>query len=375
MLRHDLHVHQEELQAQNEKLLATLQALEETHLRYLELYDASPVGYCTLDAAGVIRELNLAAAGMLGRPRASLAGVPMGPFVAPDDRQRFRRYLQVCARVTGEHPESEELHLATPSGERVAQLACRPRAGRSRGRVELLVSMIDVTERRRLEAAREEGRREQAQLVREMLSAQEAERQRIARDIHDDLGQQVTGLRLKLQWLATAVPGGHPLAERVAAVQAAATQLDQHVDFLIRDLRPAGLEHLGLPTVLRQTVADWSSTFGIAAEFRAAQADPRRLDPEVEVQVFRIVQEALNNIHKHAAATHVVVSLERRQGRTIVSVGDNGIGMPRATPPSLRGTRGRLGLLGMRERAALIGGELSVVSTPGRGTTVAIAVS
>ena len=187
--------------------------------------------------------------------------------------------------------------------------------------------MVDVTERRRLEAAREEARREHMELVRRVLTLQEAERRRIARDIHDDLGQQVTALRLKLEWLAARPAEDEELDSRVHAVQEAAERVDQHIDFLLRDLRPAGLDELGLLAVLRQTVADWSATFGIAATFRAVGVDAGRLPHEVETQAFRIVQEALNNVHKHAAATQVKVALERRRGRTVLTVADNGIGL------------------------------------------------
>ena len=158
------------------------------------------------------------------------------------------------------------------------------------------------------------------ELVRRVLTLQEAERRRIARDIHDDLGEQVTALRLKLEWLAARSAEDEELGGRVRAVQEAAERVDQHIDFLLRDLRPAGLEELGLLAVLRQTVADWSATFGITATFRAVGVDAGRPPHEIETQAFRIVQEALNNVHKHAAATQVKVALERRRGRTILTV-------------------------------------------------------
>lgn len=210
-------------------------------------------------------------------------------------------------------------------------------------------------------------------LVRRVLTLQEAERRRIARDIHDDLGQQVTALRLKLEWLASRPCGDEEIRGCVRAVQEAAERLDQHIDFLLRDLRPAGLDELGLPAVLRQTVADWSETFGIAATFRAVGVTAVRLPHEVETQAFRIVQEALNNVHKHAAATRVKVALERRKGRTVLTVADNGVGLG-ASPASVlpNGHRRGLGLLGMRERAMAIGGQLEIATTRGTGTTVTL---
>jgi signal transduction histidine kinase len=218
-----------------------------------------------------------------------------------------------------------------------------------------------------------DARRAHADLVRRMLTLQEAERQRIARDIHDDLGQQVTALRLKLEWLAGALHTHADLPGAVASVLEAAHKVDQHIDFLLKDLRPAGLDELGLVAVLRPTVAEWSATFGIAARVRISGLEGVRFSREVETQAFRIVQEALNNVHKHAVATSVDVVLGRKQGRTSLCVQDDGMGLLESadSPVPGDGRRG-LGLLGMRERAALIGGELEITSTPGRGTKVTL---
>ena len=123
--------------------------------------------------------------------------------------------------------------------------------------------------------------------------------------------------------------GDEELGSRVRGVQEAAERVDQHIDFLLRDLRPAGLDELGLLSVLRQTVADWSATFGIAPPSAPVGVDSGRLPHEVETQAFRIVQEALNNVHKHAAATQVKVAFERRRGRTVLTVATTASGWSR----------------------------------------------
>jgi two-component system sensor kinase len=299
--------------------------------------------------------------------------VPLLPSIDPDARGRFLGYLRICARELQGANTGEELRLQTPQGMRTIQLTCRPRRGPDKTLVEFFVSLVDVTERRRLEAAREEARREHKELVGRMLTLQEAERRRLARDIHDDLGQQVTALRLKLEWLAGTATGDSDLEGRVQTVQEAAERVDQHIDFLLRDLRPAGLDELGLVAVLRQNLSDWSAMFGIPATLRTSGVDAERLPQEVEVQTFRIVQEALHNVHKHAAATQVKVVFERRKGRTILTISDNGIGLVASSvAPSSDGRRRGLGLLGMRERASLIGGDLTVTAVPGGGTTVTL---
>lgn len=372
VLKHDLEVHQEELRAQNEKLVATLQELEETRDRYIELYDSAPSGYCTLDPTGLIVEINLTAAALLERPRSILIGVPLRTVIFVDDRPRFLRYLRSCGQDVGQAVGGEDLRVG-PRGARVVRFTCRPRSGPDKVLTEYFMALDDVTERRRLEGAREEARRAHAELVRRMLTLQESERHRIARDIHDDLGQQVTALRLTLEWLAGALVTHPDPLGAVAVVQEAALKVDQHIDFLLRDLRPTGLDELGLVAVLRQAVADWEATFGIATTFRTSGLDGVRFPREVETQAFRIVQEALNNVHKHAAAGSVDVVLERKQGRTVLCVHDDGVGVLQSARDAARGgTRRGLGLLGMRERAALIGGELDISSVPGQGTKVTV---
>ena len=214
LLRHDLEVHQEELRAQNQKLIEALHELEETRDRYIELYDGAPNGYCTLDRVGVVREINLTGAALLGQSRAALVGTPLLPSIVAADRGRFLGYLQTSAKGTNEATGGEEVHVHTAQGDRTLQLTCRPRHAAG-ALVEFFVAMVDVTERRRLEAAREEARREHMELVRRVLTLQEAERRRIARDIHDDLGQQVTALRLKLEWLAAHPADDEELDSRV----------------------------------------------------------------------------------------------------------------------------------------------------------------
>jgi signal transduction histidine kinase len=249
------------------------------------------------------------------------------------------------------------------------QLTCRPRGSQTAPAQLLLTTIIDVTEQRRLEAEHEQARGQHAELVRQMLSILEAERQRLARDIHDDLGQQVTGLRLKLDWLASLVAKDETLRAPVSIVQTAAAVVDRHIDYLLRQMRPAGLDELGLVAALQGAVQQWSQTFGVKAEFRSL-GTARRHSPDTETHLYRIVQEALNNVHKHAAARSVMVRLERRPADSVLTVADDGNGFDLRENGS--GSRRGLGLLGMRERATLIGGEMTVHSQPGRGTTIVV---
>lgn len=370
-LEHELHVHQEALRAQNEKLVSTLVALEESRDRFVELYDFAPIGFMTLDANGVIREINLGAATLIGKAREELIEFPMVGYLDRSERARFLNFLRICRRYSHGLLPEDEFKLREGKGPaRTVHVVCSPRRV-TKGARELFVAIVDVTDRRQLEEERERARVQQAELVREILSFQERERRRMARDIHDDLGQQVTGLRLKLDWLATAAAAHDELRGPLAQLTEHAAALDRRIDFLLHQLRPSGLDDLGLEAALRQVVRDWSHTFGVAAEFQSGGFGEERLGPDAEAHLFRIVQEALNNAHKHARATSVRVALVRRDGRVTLVVHDNGIGLQPAGPGAPTVHRG-LGLVGMQERATLIGATLEIRSRPGRGTTISV---
>jgi signal transduction histidine kinase len=205
-----------------------------------------------------------------------------------------------------------------------------------------------------------------------LVSAQEDERRRIARDVHDQLGQQMTAVRINLEELQLRTDIDMPCAESVERTMRLAEELDHSIDFLAWELRPAALDHLGLPAALARLVGGWSERFQVRADYDTVGIDGVRLRSDIEANLYRLAQEALHNVYKHARATHVSVLLERRDHRLVLMVEDNGRGFairdasPEAVPS--------LGLVSMRERAALVGGELTIESTPGFGTTITVRV-
>ena len=246
-----------------------------------------------------------------------------------------------------------------------AELAAQLEAEREtlEARVEERTSALftEVAERR----AAEERVRE---LVTRIVETQEQERRRISRDLHDVLGQQLTALRLNL----AAVKEGcaemdASLLNQVERAQAVASRLDAEVDFMAWELRPAALDELGLAAALENFVHEWSEHFEVAAEYHAAGLGKRRLAPELETNLYRVAQEALNNVSKHAGARRVGVILERRDRHFALIIEDDGRGFDPAE--GAEGERG-MGLVNMRERVALVGGTLEVESAPGVGTTV-----
>ncbi len=221
--------------------------------------------------------------------------------------------------------------------------------------------------------ARLAGEQQRIYLLRRLVTSQEFERRRIARDIHDQLGQRLTGLRLKLASLRSMVGESGDVADRVARLQEISERLDSEVSFLAWELRPTALDDLGLAEALRTFVQEWSRHYEINADFQALRRSEARLDSDVETHLYRITQEALNNTMKHARASNITVMLERRDSELILIIEDDGAGFnPTAVSAPRRSGRG-LGLMGMRERASLIGGDLEIESGTG-GTTIFVRV-
>jgi signal transduction histidine kinase len=208
-------------------------------------------------------------------------------------------------------------------------------------------------------------------LVRLLVRTQEDERRRIARDLHDQMGQQLTALRLKLETLKISAGKGEDSSAQVEQIQAIARQIESDIDFLAWELRPAALDDIGLVATLAGYIKNWSKHFNIPADFHSNGLDNQRLFPEVENNLYRIAQEALNNVYKHAQATRVDVMLERRDHHAVLIIEDDGVGfLPSETPDASQG----IGLVGMRERAAILGGTLEIESAPGTGTTLFVRV-
>jgi two-component system, chemotaxis family, CheB/CheR fusion protein len=209
------------------------------------------------------------------------------------------------------------------------------------------------------------------EMLRRLVSAQEDERRRIARDIHDHFGQQITALRLKLDAIKNAADGNTGLIEQTEEAQKTAAALDADVDFIAWELRPASLDDLGLRVALAQFVAEWSNHTGVPAEFHTSGLGKSRLEYEIETNLYRIAQEALNNIHKHARAENVSVLLEKNRNKVSLIIEDNGVGF---NPKDKANRRKGLGLVGMNERAKISGGTLEIESGKGKGTTLFVRV-
>jgi len=204
----------------------------------------------------------------------------------------------------------------------------------------------------------EQERRESGRAV---LRAQEVERSRIAQDLHDEVNQALTAILLRLS--ATISDAPPALQEELRETQALATQAMEELLHLARELRPTALDDHGLVPALTSQVAAFGERTGIRSSFRRHGNVPLLSDEE-QLVIYRVTQESLSNVAQHAGARHVDVELSF-VGRTVLRVRDDGLGFKVSS-----NGRTRLGVSGMRERALLVGGHLTIFSEPGEGTTI-----
>jgi PAS domain S-box-containing protein len=218
-------------------------------------------------------------------------------------------------------------------------------------------------------AERERAERDRNELLRKLALAQEEERRRLSRDLHDEVGQHLAALGLGLRALSDVVPSGSEVDRRAAELHALATSLGQELHALAVRLRPRVLDDFGLEAAVASYAYEWTTRHGIPVEVHAASG-VERAPAAVESAVYRIAQEALTNVAKHSGATRASIVLERRDGHLHVIVEDDGRGFDADASIDSEHRRQGLGLLGIRERAAMLGGTVQVESAPDAGTTI-----
>jgi signal transduction histidine kinase len=206
-------------------------------------------------------------------------------------------------------------------------------------------------------------------LSRRLVEIQESERLYISRELHDEAGQILTSMMLDLRLLEKEASQPEVVIKLVAKMEESLNEVLENLHRVAMALRPASLDHLGLIAALRQHVESVGEKHGLTVNFRSGKVE-ERLPANVETVLYRIVQEALTNIIRHAHASRVDVALTVRDHHLVVIIEDNGIGFN----PETASDDQHLGLFGMRERTEMIDGELTIESAPGKGTTIMLEV-
>jgi PAS domain S-box-containing protein len=290
-------------------------------------------------------------------------------LIHPDDVQLAQHLNESLARGAGTY--EGEFRLRHKDGRYIHVLSRGFPVRRVPGGpvVRIVGTHFDLTARRAAEALAERQRAEQARTewLTRLVFAQEDERRRIAREMHDQFGEQLTTLARRIERLKDAAAGRPELVSPIEALENTARQLDRDVEQLVWELRPTALDDLGLRAALANYVQTWSEREGIPAQLHTSGLLDDRLPSDTETTLYRIAQEALTNAARHSRASRVDVILERRGDHVLLIVEDNGVGFDPAQKPA---DGSSFGLVGMQERAALVGAALQIESAPGEGTTV-----
>jgi PAS domain S-box-containing protein len=239
--------------------------------------------------------------------------------------------------------------------------------------VRIVGGISDVTEQRHAEQALESSRRQLRALTARLQSVREKERARVSREIHDELGQVLTALKINLDWLERKLgvrdndPSLNPLLDRVVESAEITDTAITSVQRIASALRPYSLDNLGLATALEHEAQRFQKRTSIVCQVKLPEG-VLDLSPEAATTIFRIFQEALTNVARHAQATEVRAALRAEDQHVILVIEDNGRGIP----PEALAHKKSLGLLGMRERAAVLGGEVAVAPLQPKGTGVTV---
>ena len=312
------------------------------------------------DLSGRYTSVNRAAERLSGFPREEILGKHFSNFVLPRDLKHVRTNL--CRKLDEESETIYEVDMVRRDGQRVPVEVSSRLIFEDGVAVGVQGVARDVTERKRVqEASRIYSQR--------LIQAQEAEREKVARELHDEIGQVLTAVRINLQ----SVQRFWGTADSVSRLDESVGIVDEalgRVRELSIELRPALLDDLGLSVALRWYVDRYAQRTGITAEVLDGFEDDTRLPRELETVCFRIAQEALTNVARHAQAVSVSVRLERSRERMLLTITDDGVGFDIYELRKSASETSALGLRGMEERALAVGGYIEIDSGSGRGTRI-----
>lgn len=373
-LVHELRVHQIELERQCQQLRLAHQEVEESRDRYRELYESIPMGHLTINCSGKIYDLNPAGASLLGLAPEPRKLNNFFSFFSSDDADMAQLF---CRRTMGgEKADTIELKMKRPDRSVfVAALQAAP-VGRGDGKVERLrITFGDVTRRSEAEEALrqhqlelESNRVELQDLMAKLFNAQEEERRRIACDLHDDHCQRITALILEASTMEKIFRGVMPsFAPRMSSIKNKLADILNDFRHITHELHPRHLDTVSLACSMRTYIQEFVEYTNLRVDFQEEHV-PAQLPMPITICLYRLLQESLGNIRKHADAKHVWVRFSGRKSEIELSVSDDGTGFKYAD------NKKGLGLTSMQERVRPLRGRVTIDSQPGRGTTVVVKV-
>jgi two-component system sensor kinase len=344
------------------------EALRESEERYRTVVETAADAVITVSESGTIVFANRAAEHIFGYGKADLLGQPLTvlmPELIPSAHETGLAHYSTCGRghragetvhVHGRHVTGKKIPLELDFWEFTQQ-----------GKRYFSSLVRDITER--MQAAEIRTR-----LLDQVISAQEEERGRIARELHDGAGQSLMALLVGLHAIETA-SGTHAAQDLARTYRAIAAQALDEVRRLAVGLRPSVLDDLGLAPAIDRYVTQYTQAYGIPVDVHITGLEDARLPSTVETTLYRIIQEALTNVAKHAGASIISVVIERQSTSVHAIIEDDGCGFDVHTALHVPGAAKHFGLHSMRERATLLSGTIAIESTPsGGGTTVYVTI-
>jgi PAS domain S-box-containing protein len=352
-------------------------ALKASENRLREFFQKSPLGYQSLDADGNFIEVNPMWLSILGFERDEVVGKWFGDFLAPGNRDLFKERFP---RFKDNGEIQTMFEMIRKDGERIT-VEFDGRIGYDdRGDfIQTHCVLNDITARRKAEEEKEllaqqveESHDRLAMLSRKLIESQELDRRRIARELHDEIGQLLTAMKINLQFLQK--DSGHPLnqdsmAQRLTDQLGLIDTAIQQIRAISLDLRPSMLDDLGLVPAIRWFMDQQAQRSGIKTIVEE-DSIPEHLDPAIENSCYRVLQEAVNNILKHAEAKQIRVLIQVKSDELHMLIQDDGKGFDVEKARALAAQGKSFGLLGMQERLELIGGRFTIYSKHGKGSEV-----
>ena len=334
----------------------TLQGADHTYRVFVERMNE---GAAVLSSDHTVLHCNGRFARFLGAGLQSVIGSSMLDLVWPDDHPK----LDALLRRAAQRNCRGEIRLQSRKGAPLSvHLSLNPLRLDSTRAVCLIAS--DLSEMKRAEQELRASSEQLRNLAKHLLSVREEERTRISREVHDELGQSLTAVKMDLAWLAGRLPRSNgQMLKRIRSTRQLADSIIQSIRRISTELRPAVLD-LGLAAAVEWQVQEFQARSGIQCKVRLLTREV--VASNASTAMFRIFQETLTNVARHAKATRVEVVQQKQRDRVVLMTRDNGRGFDQADPSLSKS----LGLLGMRERAAILGGQVNISSAPGKGTTV-----
>lgn len=341
-----------------------LQELQRIGARYQEIFEKAHDAIWLQDLSGKIIAANQAASELTGYERKELIGREASLFFTPQGL-RLARKVEQSLLANEEVQQPYEQRMVKKGGKEAVLMLTTSLLGDEKTPAFLHIAR-DITDERRLQ--------ENLRLYAHKISqAHEEERKRIARELHDDTIQTLVAISRRLDTFITRTLT--PSQETFQPLEETQKEIDEslvRIRRFVQDLRPPTLEYLGLLPALRELATQVADQSGIQVNLEV-EGTRRSFAPEEELIIYRIVQEALRNVWKHSNATSVGVHLNFGEQNTTIAISDNGRGFEVGGSLELL-ERGKLGLMGMEERAHLLGGHLEIISTPSQGTTVILSI-